>query len=107
MTFTEGKGPTTKVSTGDTDGSTPQLVGKYPDLNESDRGLVYNPGNSKYYIVRGTTLMEYDPETKSRKVVRSPVVAVRTGPSGMVIFVSPDRKVCYEHEHFIELLYCI
>ena len=37
--------------------------------------------------------MEYDPETESVKVVRSPVTAVQKGPSGLVIFVSPDRKV--------------
>ena len=83
-----------KVSTGDTNGSTPKVVGKYPDLNESDRGLVYNPKNKKFYFVRGTTLMEFDPDTKTRKVVRSPVVAVQRGPGGVIIFVSPDRKVC-------------
>jgi hypothetical protein len=94
LTFTEGKGPTTKVSTGEINGSTPKLVGKYPDLNESDRGLVYSPRSKKYYFVRGTTLMEYDPATKTKKVVRSPVVAVQRGPGGVIIFVSPDRKVC-------------
>lgn len=94
MTFIEGRGPTSKVSAGDVDGSAPVVVGKYPDLNESDRGLIYNPKNNKYYIVRGTTLMEFDPVSKTRKVVRSPVVAIRRGPGGVIIFVSPDRKVC-------------
>ena len=44
--------------------------------------------------MRGTTLMEFDPDTKTRKVVRSPVVAVQRVPGGVIIFVSPDRKVC-------------
>ena len=38
--------------------------------------------------------MEFDPVSKTRKVVRSPVVAIRRGPGGVIIFVSPDRKVC-------------
>ena len=51
--------------------------------------------------------MEFDPVSKTRKVVRSPVVAIRRGPGGVIIFVSPDRKVYRLVLNFGELHYFI
>ena len=88
-------GSGSKVSVGDTTGTEPRELAKYPTLRDTDKAVTYNPSNQKYYFVRGTTLMEFNPETKRTTVIRSPANTVALGPAGNIVFASPDRKVSY------------
>ena len=91
--FTEGTGSELTVNSGDDLGSMPKVIAQYPTIRENDKSFVFNPTNRKYYLIRGTSLNEFDPVTQRTKIIRSPVTTVAMGDNGNIVFASPDRQV--------------
>ena len=104
MTFTEGSGRSTTLKQGDTKGTLPKTIARYPQINENDKSFIFNPFDKKHYFMRGTTLMEHNPSSKTTSVVRSPITAVSPGPYGNLIFSSPDNRVSISMLIFLIML---
>ena len=93
MTWIEGTGESAKVVRGTSTGAT-RVIGTYPTFTGAEKSIIYNPKNNKYYFVRDTELIEYDPATEdTRSITSDPVSAVAVDPKGNIVYATESEVV--------------
>ena len=71
----------------------PESVVEYPSVQETDKSVMFSPQTRKYYFLRGSSLLEFDPRTKKEKVMRSPVIGAAMDRQGNLVFITSTRVV--------------